>query len=82
MKALLQKRRLQLQLLSALLAVTCVAASSVLVISDAIRHAQSFVLADTTRALQSAIRDLKRQYRERISSDDSWSSLPVQARDL
>jgi signal transduction histidine kinase len=82
MKALLQKRRLQLQLLSALLAVTCVAASSVLVISDAIRHAQSFVLADTTRALQSAIQDLKRQYRERISSDNSWSSLPVQARDL
>ncbi len=82
MKALLQKRRLQLQLLSALLAVACVAASSVLVISDAIRHAQGFVLADTNRALQSAIKDLKRQYRERISSDDSWSSLPVGARDL
>jgi signal transduction histidine kinase len=81
MKALLQKR-LQLQLLSALLAVACVAASSVLVITDAIRHAQGFVLTDTSRALRSAIKDLKRQYRERISSDDSWPSLPVSAQDL
>lgn len=82
MKALFQKRRLQVQLLSALLALVCVAASSIFVISDAIRHAQRFVLTDTNRVLQSAIEDLKRQYRERIASDDSWSSLPVGARDL
>src|SRR5579884_672174 len=82
MRALLQKRRLQLQLLSAFLAVACVAASSVLVISDAIRHAQGFVLADANRALQSAIADLKEQYQERSSQDSSWSSLPLGARDL
>ncbi len=81
MKRVLHKR-LQLQLLFALLAAVSVAALAFEMVSIALRHAESFVLADSSRALREATAALRREYAMRISSDSAWSSLPAGAQDL
>ncbi|HLJ15065.1 MAG TPA: ATP-binding protein [Bryobacteraceae bacterium] len=80
MKSLL-KKRLQLQLLFVLLAAVLVAALSVLLISDAIRGAESVVLNDASKALTTAVSELDRQYRDRVGADTAWRALPVPAQD-
>lgn len=81
MKRLFEKR-LQVQLLFALLAAAFMAALAVVFVSDAVRHAEGFVVADTSKNLKEAIAELDRQYRARTSSDTSWNTLPDAARDV
>jgi signal transduction histidine kinase len=81
MRSLLQ-RRFQLQLLFALLAAASVAALAVELVSNAIQHAESFVLAETGRTLGQALDELRREYRLRLRGDAAWDDLPVAARDV
>ncbi len=81
MRSIFQKR-FQLQLLFALVAAISVAALTLALGADAVRHAESFVLSDTDRALQHALRELDREYRLRQHDDATWAQLPSGARDL
>ncbi|MDQ2777058.1 MAG: ATP-binding protein [Acidobacteriota bacterium] len=81
MNRLLQNR-LVLQLLLTLLAALCVAALSVILITEAVRNAESVVLGEASKTISTAIDELKQQYQYRAASDTSWQSLPTQARDL
>lgn len=81
MKHLFQKR-FQLQLLFALIAAVSVAALTVDLVLNAIRHAESFVLADTSRTLDRAIQELNREYRLRLNSDATWPDLSPGAQDV
>lgn len=81
MKHLLQNRLL-LQLLFTLVAAISVATLSVVLITEAIRGAESVVLGETTKTLATAIRELRQQYFYRASSDSTWQTLPIQARDV
>ena len=78
----LVQNRLVLQLLFTLVAAVSLAALSVMLISEAVRSAESVVVGETNKTLATAIRELRQQYRYRASSDSSWSTLPVQARDV
>ncbi len=76
------EQRLQLQLFFALAASCLVAALLVELVSDAVHHAEGYVLSDASRVLSQAIRELRREYNLRISGDSEWSTLPAGARDL
>lgn len=83
------QKRFQLQLLFALLAAISVAALTVELVANAIRHAEGFVLTDTKRALTQAINELDREYRLRQRATASaqptetpWADLPITAQDL
>ena len=76
------QKRFQLQLLFALVAAISVAALTVELVLNAVRHAEGFVLADTKRALNQAIQELDREYRLRRSDDSTWAELPSGAQDL
>jgi signal transduction histidine kinase len=81
MKSLLHKR-FQLQLLFALIAAISVAALTIELMVNAVRHAESFVLSDTDRSLAHALQDLVREYRLRRHADATWGELPTAAQDL
>ncbi len=81
MKQLLRKR-LQLQLLFALLAASFVGALAVIFVSDSLRHAEKFVITDAGKNLQNALQELNKQWNNRISGDSSWFSLPANAQDV
>jgi len=74
--------RLQLQLFFVLLSAVSVAALSVLLISQAVRSAESAVLADTRQALAASAGELSQQLDARIASDTSWATLPASAREI
>lgn len=80
------QKRFQLQLLFALVAAVSVAALTVELVVNAVRHAEGFVLADTKRTLNQAIQELDREYSLRqhrdAASDTPWTDLPLSARDL
>jgi signal transduction histidine kinase len=78
----LLQNRLLLQLLFTFVAALSVATLSVVLITEAIRGAQSVVLGEANRVVATAIRELKQQYEYRTSSDTSWSTLPAAARDV
>jgi len=78
----LLKNRLVLQLLFTLVAAMSVAALSVVLITEAVRSAESVVLGEAHKAISTAINELKQQYQYRASSDTSWQALPRQARDV
>lgn len=81
MNRLLQNR-LTLQMLFALAAALSVAALSVVLITEAIRSAESVVLSEANRTIATAIKELKQQYQYRSAADNSWLSLPARARDV
>lgn len=76
------QRRLQLQLLLILFAGVAVAALSVLLIWDSVHNAERVVIADMGTQLDSAIRELGKQYVYRTDSDTSWRSLPLASQDV
>jgi signal transduction histidine kinase len=76
------QKRFQLQLLFALIAAISVASLTVTLVVDAVRHAESFVLSDTNRTLNHAIRELDREYGLRRHADSAWTQLPGSAQDL
>ena len=78
----LLRNRLVLQLLFTLGAAAFVAALSVVLITEAVRSAESVVRGEANRTLATAIKELKQQYQYRVTSDSSWASLPRQARDI
>ena len=80
------QKRFQLQLLFALVAAVSVAALTIELVVNAVRHAEGFVLADTKRTLNHAIQELDRestlrQHRD-TGSGTPWADLPLNARDL
>ncbi len=81
MNRLLQNR-LVLQLLLTFAAALSVATLSVVLVSEAVRSADSLVLGDASKTITAAIRELKQQYQYRAWSDSSWSSLPASAKDV
>ncbi len=81
MKSIFHKR-FQLQLLFALVAAISVAALTIELVVNAVRHAESFVLSDTDRSLAHALQDLDREYRLRRHGDATWGKLPASAQDL
>lgn len=78
----LLKNRLVLQLLFTLIAAVSVAALSVMLITDAVESAGSVLLSETNKTVSAAIRELAHQYHDRVTSDSSWSALPLRARDV
>ena len=78
----LLRNRLVLQLLFTLGAAAFVAALSVVLITEAVRSAESVVRGEANRTLATALKELKQQYQYRVTSDSSWASLPRQARDI
>jgi signal transduction histidine kinase len=78
----LLRNRLLLQLSFTLVAAASVAILSVVLITEAIRSAESVVLGEANRTLATAISELKQQYQYRASSDSAWRTLPLQARDV
>ena len=76
------RRRFQLQLLFALLAATSVAILTVGLVANAVQHAEGFVLADTHRALNQAMRELGHEYALRLRGDSSWYEMPPGAQDV
>jgi signal transduction histidine kinase len=86
------QKRFQLQLLFALVAAVSVAALTVELVVNAIRHAEGFVLSDTKRTLTHAIQELDHEYslrkhRDTVRADTTfldtpWADLPLAARDL
>src|SRR5579875_2717465 len=81
MNRLLQNR-LMLQMLFAVAAALSVAALSVLLITEAVRSAESVVLGEANKTIATAIKELKQQYQYRSGADSSWSSLPAGARNI
>lgn len=78
----LLRNRLLLQLLFTLVAAVSLAALSALLISEAIRSAQSVLLSEAAQTVGTAIGDLQQQYNYRVNSDSSWTSLPESARNV
>ncbi len=78
----MRTHRLLWQLGFAVLAAVCVAALSVLLIAEAVGHAERVVIGETAQALTTANGELRQQYRYRVSSDQSWSVLPESAKDV
>jgi signal transduction histidine kinase len=78
----LLRNRLLLQLLFTLVAAVSLVALSVLLISEAIRSAQSVLLNEAEQTVATAIGDMQLQYGYRVNSDSSWSSLPEPARNV
>jgi signal transduction histidine kinase len=76
------QNRFQLQLLFALIAAVSVAALTIQLAVNAVRHAEGVVLSDTSRALNHALEELSREYRLQRSGDSSWAELPFCAQDL
>jgi signal transduction histidine kinase len=76
------ERRLQLQLLLILFAGIVVAALSVLLIWDSLHNAERVVIGDMGTQLDSAIRELGKQYGYRADSDTTWKSLPLASQDV
>lgn len=74
--------RLQAQLLFSVFAALSVAALSGLLISEAVRTAERTVLADARGTLAQALKELARQYDDRVTNDPTWPDLPVEAQDL
>jgi signal transduction histidine kinase len=81
MKRIFQSR-FQVQLLFALIAAVSMAALAVDLVLNAVQHAESFVLADTNRAVDHAIQELRREYALRLRDDSSWPALPERAQDV
>lgn len=81
MNRLLQNRLL-LQLLFTFVAAVSVAALSVALVTEAIRSAESVVLAEAKKTIAAAIGELKQQYQYRALSDSSWPALPARAKDI
>ncbi len=75
-------RRFQLQLLFAFLAAVAVSLLTIGLVMDAVHHAEGFVLTDTSRTLNHAIEELRREYKLRIHGDSSWGELPPAAQDV
>lgn len=82
----MRTHRLLWQLGFAVLAAICVAALSVLLISEAVSHAERVVVGETAQALMTANGELRQQYRYRVSSDqasdETWSVLPTTAKEV
>ena len=78
----MRTHRLLWQLGFAVLAAVCVAALSVLLITEAVSHAERVVVGETSQALMTANGELRQQYRYRVSSDQSWSVLPTAAKEV
>ena len=76
------QRRLQLQLLLILFAGVAVAAWSVLLIWGSVHNAERVVIADMGTQLDSALRELGKQYVYRTDSDTSWRSMPLASQDV
>gem|GEM_PF-470428 len=76
------QNRLLLQLLFTFVAMLSVAALSVVLISGAIQSAERVVLAEARNAVVLAVSELKQQYQNGASSDVTWRSLPLSARDV
>jgi hypothetical protein len=76
------RKRFQLQLLFALIAAVSVAALTIDLVANAVRHAESFVLADTNKTLRHALSELDREYELRRHDGSSWSDLSSSAQDL
>ena len=73
---------MQLQLLLILFAGVAVAALSVLLIWDSVHNAERVVIGDMGTQLDSAIRELGKQYVYRADSDTNWRSLPLGSQDV
>lgn len=78
----MRTHRLLWQLGFAVLAAVCVAALSVLLLAEAVGHAERVVVGETVQALTTANGELRQQYRYRVTSDQSWSVLPKAAKDV
>lgn len=78
----LRQNQLLVQLLFTLIAAISLAGISILVITDAIRSAESVVVGETKQTLTTALKELKQQRQYRVASDPSWSSLPKQAQNV
>jgi signal transduction histidine kinase len=78
----LRQKRLQLQLLFALIAALAVVALTIGLVLNAVQHAQSFVLADADRTIDQAMHELSREYRLRLSGDTTWKDLTPGEQDL
>jgi hypothetical protein len=78
----LLRNRLLLQLLFTLVAAVSLAALSVLLITEAVRSAQTALLTEAAQTVGTAIGDLQQQYSYRVSSDRAWTSLPEPARNV
>lgn len=78
----MRRHRLLWQLGFAVLAAICVTALSVLLIAEAVSHAERVVVGEAAQALTTANSELRQQYRYRVSSDPSWSVLPDAAKDV
>ncbi len=78
----LLRNRLLLQLLFTLVAAVSLVALSVLLITEAVRSAQSVLLSEAAQTVGTALGDLQQQYNYRVSSDSSWTSLPESARNV
>lgn len=81
MNRLLQNR-LVLQLLFTLIAAASVAILSAVLITEAVRSAESVVLGEANKTILTALGELRQQYQYRATSDTSWPALPAQARDV
>lgn len=78
----MRRHRLLWQLGFVVLAAVCVTALSVLLIGEAVRHAERVVVGETTQALMTANGELRQQYRYRVTSDPSWNVLPIAAKEV
>ena len=78
----LLRNRLVLQLLFTLIAAVSVATLSAVLITEAVRSAESVVLGEANKTISTALSELRQQYQYRAASDSSWSALPPQARDV
>ena len=76
------QNRLVLQLLFTLIAALSVAALSAVLITDAVRSAETVVLGEANKSISTAIGELRQQGQYRASSDSSWPALPSQAHDV
>ncbi len=78
----LGQNRLLLQLLFTFIAALSVAALSIILITEAVRSAESVVVGEANQTIAAALRELRQQYHYRVSSDSSWSALPASAKDV
>ena len=78
----LLRNRLLLQLLFTLVAAVSLTALSALLITEAVRSAQSVLLSEAAQSVSTAIGEMQQQYSYRVNSDSAWSSLPESARNV
>jgi signal transduction histidine kinase len=76
------QNRLLLQLLFTFVAAISVVALSIVLITEAVRSAEKVVVGEANQTIATAIRELGQQYQYRVSSDSSWSTLPMPAKDV